>query len=107
MVLSNEDMKAEWLENLKSVTNRITAMRELLKAKLTEVGAKSSSGNWDHITNQIGMFSFTGLTKAQSEAMVEKYSIYMTANGRISVAGITEKNVDYIAESMKECIEKY
>jgi aspartate aminotransferase len=39
--------------------------------------------------------------------MVEKYSIYMTANGRISVAGITEKNVDYIAESMKECIEKY
>lgn len=63
MVLSNEEMKLEWLENLKLVTNRITAMRELLKAKLTEVGANSSTGNWDHITTQIGMFSFTGLTK--------------------------------------------
>lgn len=62
MILSDEDMKQEWLENLKLVTNRITAMRELLKSKLTEVGAKSSTGNWDHITTQIGMFSFTGLT---------------------------------------------
>jgi aspartate aminotransferase len=72
-------------------------MRELLKAKLTEIGAKSTTGNWDHITNQIGMFSFTGLSVSQSEAMVDKYSIYMTSNGRISIAGITEKNVDYVA----------
>jgi aspartate aminotransferase len=39
--------------------------------------------------------------------MVEKYSVYMTSNGRISIAGITEKNVDYVAQSLKECIEKY
>ena len=64
MVLSDPDMKKEWLDNLKSVTDRITAMRELLKNKLTEIGAKSSTGNWDHITTQIGMFSFTGLTTA-------------------------------------------
>ena len=82
-------------------------MRELLKSKLTEIGAKSTTGNWEHITTQIGMFSFTGLTVPQSEAMVEKYSVYMTANGRISIAGITEKNADYVAQSIKECIEKY
>jgi len=53
------------------------------------------------------MFSFTGLTTDQSTAMVEKYSIYMTANGRISVCGLTEKNVEYVADSIKECVEKY
>ena len=105
MVLSDEEMKKEWLENLKLVTTRITAMRELLKAKLTEIDAKSTTGNWEHITTQIGMFSLTGLSVPQSEAMVEKYSIYMTSNGRISIAGLTGENVDYVAQSIKECIE--
>lgn len=79
-------------------------MRALLKEALLKNGAP---GNWDHITNQIGMFSFTGLTQAQSVAMVEKFSIYMTANGRISVCGLTQKNVQYVADSIKECVEKY
>lgn len=79
-------------------------MRALLKEALLKNGAP---GNWDHITNQIGMFSFTGLTQSQSVAMVEKFSIYMTANGRISVCGLTQKNVQYVADSMKECVEKY
>jgi|TARA_B110001450_G_C17265721_1_gene337352 aspartate/tyrosine/aromatic aminotransferase len=39
--------------------------------------------------------------------MVDKYHIYMTSNGRISIAGITKDNVEYVAQSMKECIEKY
>ena len=47
------------------------------------------------------MFSFTGLTPKQSNAMVKKHSIYMTGNGRISVCGITTKNVDYIAQCIK------
>lgn len=82
-------------------------MRILLKENLIKVGAQSSTGNWDHITNQIGMFSFTGLTTAQSEAMVDEYHVYMTSNGRISIAGITQANVEHVAQSMKECIEKY
>ena len=51
------------------------------------------------------MFSFTGLTKEQSELMVSKYHVYMTSNGRISVAGLTENNVKYVAESIKNCVE--
>jgi aspartate/tyrosine/aromatic aminotransferase len=39
--------------------------------------------------------------------MVDKYHIYMTSNGRISIAGITKDNVEYVAQFMKECIEKY
>ena len=65
-----------------------------LKKNLEEVGAK---GTWDHVVNQIGMFSFTGLTPKQSDAMVKKHHIYMTKNGRISVAGLTSSNVPYVA----------
>lgn len=72
-------------------------MRLALRAAIEKRGVK---GDWSHITTQIGMFSFTGLTLKQSEAMVKKHSIYMTKNGRISVCGITTKNVDYIAESI-------
>jgi aspartate/tyrosine/aromatic aminotransferase len=97
MILDDKEMRQQWLDELVMVTDRITAMRDLLKEKLTTVRAKSSTGNWEHITTQIGMFSFTGLTTAQSEAMVEKYHIYMTSYGRISIAGITVANVDYVA----------
>jgi len=72
-------------------------MRLALRSAIEKRGVK---GDWSHITTQIGMFSFTGLTLKQSEAMVKKRSIYMTKNGRISVCGITTKNVDYIAESI-------
>jgi aspartate aminotransferase len=48
------------------------------------------------------MFSFTGLTVKQSEAMVSKHHIYMTKNGRISVAGLTKANVEYVAKAIKD-----
>jgi aspartate aminotransferase len=53
------------------------------------------------------MFSFTGLTTAQSEAMVNKHHVYMTKNGRISVAGITTKNVDHVARAIKDVTDNY
>ena len=72
------------------VTDRIDSMRKLLRKNLESIGTK---GTWDHVTTQIGMFSFTGLTPKQSETMVSKHHIYMTKNGRISVAGLTAENV--------------
>lgn len=69
-------------------------MRNLLRKNLEQIGAK---GTWAHVTDQIGMFSFTGLTVKQSEAMVKKHHVYMTKNGRISVAGLTSSNVPYVA----------
>lgn len=61
-------------------------MRILLKDTLVKIGTK---GNWDHVTSQIGMFSFLGLNPKQCEQMIKKHHIYMTSNGRISVAGLT------------------
>lgn len=89
---------------LQAVTDRMNKMRDLLKGALIKNGTK---GNWDHITKQIGMFSFTGLTQKQSEAMISKHHIYMTGNGRISMAGLTSANVEYVANAIKDVTENF
>ena len=72
-------------------------MRQLLRSKLEEVGAP---GTWNHVTDQIGMFSYTGLNAEQSDAMVKKHHIYMTKDGRISIAGLNGQNIDYVANAI-------
>ena len=101
LILNDKANLKQWLDELIVVCKRMNDMRAALRAALE---AKKVPGDWSHITTQIGMFSFTGLTVKQSEAMVSKHSIYMTKNGRISVCGVTTKNVDYIAESIKDVV---
>lgn len=79
-------------------------MRQLLRKNLEEIGTK---GSWEHVTKQIGMFTFTGLTPAQSDKMVKKHHVYMTKNGRISVAGLTSANVGYVARAIKDVTDNY
>jgi len=59
--LNDPEMRESWLTELKEVTGRITSMRNLLRSNLEELG---TPGTWNHVTDQIGMFSFTGLTVA-------------------------------------------
>ena len=94
----------QWTAELQNVVKRMDDMRKALRAAIEAKGVK---GDWSHITTQIGMFSFTGLTTKQSETMVKKHSIYMTKNGRISICGVTSKNVDYIASCIKDVVENY
>lgn len=68
-------------KELKEVSQRIKEMRKALRNELERLG---TPGDWSHITKQIGMFSFTGLTPKQVEVMIKKYHIYMLSNGRIS-----------------------
>lgn len=103
-ILNDPSLRQQWLDELVAVCKRMNAMRNALRASIEKQGVK---GDWSHITTQIGMFSFTGLTVKQSETMVKKHSIYMTKNGRISVCGITTKNVDYIASCIKDVTENY
>lgn len=101
-ILGDPALFAEWQSELVIMSNRIKEMRTLLKAALDENGAP---GNWDRIVNQIGMFSYTGLTPQQVKFMREKYHIYMTSNGRISMAGLTRPTVKYVADAMKDAVE--
>jgi aspartate aminotransferase len=96
-ILKDPSLNAEWLADVKTMANRIISMRHSLVDGLAKEG---SSRNWRHITSQIGMFCFTGLNQEQVAELQKKYSIYMTKDGRISVAGLTPKNVGYVAQAL-------
>lgn len=81
------------------MADRIISMRQSLKTTLAKEG---STRNWDHIVNQIGMFCFTGITPEQVDRLAADYSIYLTRDGRISVAGITSSNVEYLAHALHQ-----
>ncbi|KAJ7273604.1 aspartate amino-transferase [Mycena haematopus] len=98
MILNNPSMFEAWKQDIRTMAGRIIDMRKELFRLLTE--ELHTPGNWDHIVNQIGMFSFTGINPAQSKALIEDAHVYLTGNGRISMAGLNSKNVRYFAESL-------
>lgn len=63
-------------------------------------------GTWSHITDQIGMFSYTGLSEKACDILIKKYHVYLLRSGRISMAGINTKNVQYLAEAIKSSINE-
>jgi len=98
-ILSDETLRKEWIEEVKMMAKRIINIRKALKDKLTQLGSKF---NWDFITNQKGMFSFTGLSPEQCDRLKKEFHIYLIRNGRISVAGINSHNVEYFAKAFHE-----
>ncbi|KAJ1958642.1 Aspartate aminotransferase, cytoplasmic [Dipsacomyces acuminosporus] len=97
IILQDPELYKEWLENMNEMSSRIKTMRDALRDRLVQLG---TPGTWKHVSEQIGMFSFTGLTKTQVAALRDQYHLYMTDDGRISVAGLNTKNVDYVAKSI-------
>jgi aspartate aminotransferase len=95
-VLGDPKLKSMWLQEISQMSGRIIKMRSLLKDNLKTAGSKR---NWDHITNQIGMFSYTGVSAEQCDVLTKKHHVYLTSNGRISMAGVTSGNVKYLAEA--------
>ena len=74
MVLNNKELFAEWKDNIQTMSSRITAMRKGLRDKLEALG---TPGKWNHITDQIGMFSFTGLNQKTCDYLVKDKHIYL------------------------------
>uniref|UniRef100_A0A1A8DZZ8 Aspartate aminotransferase n=1 Tax=Nothobranchius kadleci TaxID=1051664 RepID=A0A1A8DZZ8_NOTKA len=99
--LNSPELFAEWKENVKTMADRVLLMRDQLKTKLVGLG---TPGTWDHITQQIGMFSFTGLNPAQVEYLIKEKHVYLMASGRINMCGLTSKNMDYVAQSIHEAV---
>eukprot|EP01100_Stratorugosa_tubuloviscum_P012146 TRINITY_DN561_c1_g1_i1.p1 TRINITY_DN561_c1_g1~~TRINITY_DN561_c1_g1_i1.p1 ORF type:complete len:423 (-),score=210.81 TRINITY_DN561_c1_g1_i1:161-1429(-) len=96
-VLNDAQLTTTWRSEVRSMASRIITMRESLVEGLRVHGSKR---DWRHITDQIGMFCYSGLTPEQVDALARDHSIYMTRNGRISIAGVTTKNIDHLAKSM-------
>ena len=104
LVLNDPALFKEWEANLRTMSGRIIDMRKVLREKLEELNGKE--GSWRHITDQIGMFSFTGLTEKQVLKIREDAHVYMTKNGRISMAGLNTGNVEYTAKAIDKVVRE-
>ncbi|ORX77513.1 aspartate aminotransferase [Basidiobolus meristosporus CBS 931.73] len=102
LVLNDPVLFQEWVDDFQIMANRIKEMRQKLFQYLTE--ELKTPGTWNHIVDQIGMFSFTGLTAAQVKVLKEKYHVYLTDNGRISMAGLNTGNVEYFARAVDDVV---
>lgn len=96
-VLGDPALHQAWLGDLATMVGRIKHMRQSLYDALKRLG---TPGRWEHVIEQIGMFSYTGLSPAQSRAMKERFHCYLTDDGRISIAGLSTGNLAYFAEAM-------
>ncbi|KAI0988825.1 hypothetical protein GJ496_007010 [Pomphorhynchus laevis] len=102
-IMKTPALEQQWFDELKVMSGRILQMRQLLVSHLEKLG---STIKWNHVTDQIGMFCYTGLNPEQVDVLTKKHSIYLTKDGRISIPGLTTKNVEYVAKAIHEVTSK-
>jgi aspartate aminotransferase len=100
-ILGSPELRAQWLRELVEMSSRILATRKALVAELQRLG---TPGTWTHITSQIGMFSYTGLSPAQVEILTRRHHVYLLSSGRISMAGINQGNVVRLAAAIDDAV---
>ncbi|WP_326542375.1 amino acid aminotransferase, partial [Pseudorhodoferax sp.] len=96
-VLGTPELRAQWEEELAGMRVRIKAMRSALETKLKEAGV---TRDLSFITRQRGMFSFSGLNKDQMVRLRSEFGVYGVDSGRICVAALNSKNIDYVAKAI-------
>jgi aromatic-amino-acid transaminase len=96
-VLGDPRLRAMWEEELAEMRNRIKTMRSALVAGLKARGVK---GDFSYMLRQNGMFSYSGLNPAQVERLRNEFGIYAVSTGRICVASLNTKNIDYVCDAL-------
>jgi len=96
-VLNTPELRALWEKELGDMRSRIKTMRERLVAGLKAAGVTQDMG---FITTQIGMFSYSGLTKDQMVRLRSEFGVYGTDTGRMCVAALNSKNIDHVCQSI-------
>ena len=97
MVLNDASLRAQWEQELAGMRTRIKAMRQKLVDGLKAAGVKQ---DMDFITEQIGMFSYSGLSKDQMVRLRSEFGVYGTDTGRMCVAALNSKNIDYVCQAI-------
>lgn len=97
IILHSSELSAQWRSELTEMRERISGLRVQLVAALN---AQQEKRDFSFIARERGMFSFLGLTKEQVHLLRREYSIYMTDNSRISVAGLSVEKMDYVSRAI-------
>lgn len=96
-ILGSDDLRTLWQQELTAMRQRIRRMRQLFVDTLKQKGAV---GDFSFISRQNGMFSFSGLSKAQVIRLREAYAVYAVNSGRINIAGMTTHNMPALCEAI-------
>lgn len=96
-ILNTPELYKQWEQDLITMSSRIDAMR---KALVLELQRLQTPGTWTHITEQQGMFSFTGLTPEQVSKLETDHGVYLVGSGRASIAGLNPGNVARVAAAI-------
>ncbi|BFM50876.1 amino acid aminotransferase [Marinomonas sp. THO17] len=100
-IMSHPELRAEWETEVAEMRNRINGLREKLVIKLAASGV---SKDFSFIQDQRGMFSYSGLTLEQVRRLRSEFSIYIADTGRMSVAGVSDDNIDYLCDSIAKVV---
>ena len=100
-VLTNPELRALWEQELGGMRDRIKAMR---RALVDGIHNRAPGADFSFVLKQRGMFSYSGLTQAQVARLRVEFSIYAIETGRICVAALTSKNIDYVADAIARVI---
>jgi aromatic-amino-acid transaminase len=100
-VLGNPQLKSLWDREVGAMRDRIKAMR---KALVEGIHKRAPGSDFGFVLKQRGMFSYSGLSREQVLRLRSEYAIYTIETGRICVAALTTKNVDYVADAIAQVI---
>jgi aspartate/tyrosine/aromatic aminotransferase len=96
-VLTDPELRAKWIEEVAYMRKHIHALRGKFVTALQSLGVDQ---DFSFIENQNGMFSFSGLTVEQVAKLKADYGIYIVGSGRVNIAGLSDKNMTYVCESI-------
>lgn len=96
-ILSDPELSSRWIEEIKEVSKRVVHVRECLYNHLKD---EMPGMDWTPILKQIGMFSFIGLSQEQVKYLQDKHHVYLTPDGRLSLAGLAAKRTKYLAHAI-------
>jgi aspartate/tyrosine/aromatic aminotransferase len=96
-ILNDPELKAAWRLELAAMRGRLKEMRVLLNDALKE---RAPDHDFSHLVRATGMFCFLGITAEQVARLKKEFAVYMVDSSRINIAGITARNVNYLADSI-------
>jgi aromatic-amino-acid transaminase len=100
-VLTTPELRSLWERELGQMRERVKQMRKALVEKLR---ARAPKSDFAFVTRQRGMFSYSGLTREQVVQLREQFAVYAIESGRICVAALNSRNLDYVADSIAQVI---
>ena len=100
-VLASPELRAQWEQELAGMRDRIRAMRTGLVDAIKAAGVQQ---DFSFVVKQRGMFSYTGLSAAQVETLKNDFGIYAVSTGRICLAALNSKNINYVAGAIAKVL---